>query len=109
MGLICANLFSLLYLALDAVSKLEEASEINTRKHDVIWTLGNAQTSLAFYTEDLEDAKPYFAKAMQWFQQALDEVRVCTLFFLITYVSWSSFLHGKLKFASFRILAISYT
>ncbi|KAI0524597.1 hypothetical protein KFK09_003974 [Dendrobium nobile] len=57
----------------DAVSKLEEALEINPRKHDVIWTLGNAQTSLAFYTEDLEDAKPYFAKAMQWFQQALDE------------------------------------
>ncbi|XP_020598320.1 mitochondrial import receptor subunit TOM20-like isoform X2 [Phalaenopsis equestris] len=56
-----------------AVSKLEEALEINPRKHDAIWTLGNAHTSLALYTEDLEDAKPYFARATQWYQQALDE------------------------------------
>ncbi|KAK8928385.1 Mitochondrial import receptor subunit TOM20 [Platanthera zijinensis] len=57
----------------DAVSKLEEALEINPKKHDAIWSLGNAQTSLAFITEDLEDAKPYFTRAMQCFQQALEE------------------------------------
>ncbi|KAG0489264.1 hypothetical protein HPP92_008075 [Vanilla planifolia] len=57
----------------DAISKLEEALGINPRKHDALCALGNAHNSLAFYFDDLEDAKPHFAKAMQCFQQALEE------------------------------------
>ncbi|KAK8937889.1 Mitochondrial import receptor subunit TOM20 [Platanthera guangdongensis] len=62
--------------ASDVVSKLEEALEIYPKKHDAIWSLGNAQTFLAFITKDLEDAKPYFMRAMQCFQQALEEMMI---------------------------------
>ncbi|KAG0461069.1 hypothetical protein HPP92_021366 [Vanilla planifolia] len=57
----------------DAISKLDEALGINPRKHDILWSLGNANTSLGFYTSNIEDAKPYFTKAIQCFKQALDE------------------------------------
>ncbi|OAY81867.1 Mitochondrial import receptor subunit TOM20 [Ananas comosus] len=57
----------------DSISKLEEALEVVPRKHDALWCLGNAHTSLAFYTPDLEMAKTYFAKATQCFEQALEE------------------------------------
>ncbi|KAK8953202.1 Mitochondrial import receptor subunit TOM20 [Platanthera guangdongensis] len=65
----------------DVVSMLEEALEIYPNKHDAIWSLGNAQTFLAFITKDLEDAKPYFMRAMQCFQQALEEVFISTWLF----------------------------
>ncbi|KAK8953475.1 Mitochondrial import receptor subunit TOM20 [Platanthera guangdongensis] len=65
----------------DVVSMLEKALEFNPKKHDAIWSLGNAKTSLAFITKDLEDAKPYFTRAMQCFQQALEEVFISTWLF----------------------------
>ncbi|KAK7266953.1 hypothetical protein RIF29_19615 [Crotalaria pallida] len=57
----------------DAISKLEEAIVVNPRKHDTLWCLGNAHTSQAFLIPDQDEAKVYFDKAAEYFQQAVDE------------------------------------
>ncbi|QCD93221.1 mitochondrial import receptor subunit TOM20-like [Vigna unguiculata] len=57
----------------EAISKLEEALEVNPKKHDTLWCLGNAHTSMAFLNPDQEEAKVYFDKAAQYFRQAVDE------------------------------------
>ncbi|KAG8475283.1 hypothetical protein CXB51_032118 [Gossypium anomalum] len=57
----------------DAISKLEEAFSINPKKHDALWCMGNAQASFAFLTNKEGEAKPYFEKVAQYFQQAVDE------------------------------------
>ncbi|KAG1363490.1 putative Katanin p80 WD40 repeat-containing subunit B1 [Cocos nucifera] len=60
-------------ISVDGVSRLEEALEVNPRKHETLWCLGNAHTSHAFYTPDHEQATVYFQKAKQCFQQAVEE------------------------------------
>uniref|UniRef100_I1K1X3 Mitochondrial import receptor subunit TOM20 n=1 Tax=Glycine max TaxID=3847 RepID=I1K1X3_SOYBN len=57
----------------EAVSKLEEALAVNPKKHDTLWCLGNAHTSQAFLIPDQDEAKVYFDKAAEYFQQAVDE------------------------------------
>lgn len=58
----------------EAISKLEEALLVSPNRHDTLWCLGNAYTSHAFITPELEEAKEYFNKATVYFQQAVDEV-----------------------------------
>ncbi|KAI5651096.1 hypothetical protein M9H77_37101 [Catharanthus roseus] len=60
-------------MILDAISKLEEALQVNPNKHDTLWCLGNAHTSLAFLTPDEDEAKVYFDRSAAYFQQAVDE------------------------------------
>ncbi|KAF8408421.1 hypothetical protein HHK36_007573 [Tetracentron sinense] len=57
----------------DAISKLEEALLVNPKKHDTMWCLGNAHTSHAFLTPELDEAKSIFDKASLYFKQAANE------------------------------------
>ncbi|XP_075481471.1 mitochondrial import receptor subunit TOM20-like isoform X1 [Primulina tabacum] len=59
-------------MVLDAISKLEEALDVDPRKHDTLWALGNAYTSNAFLFPDLDEARPYFDKAAQYYEQAVE-------------------------------------
>lgn len=47
---------------------------MNSTRHDTLWCLGNAHTSLAFLTLDQDEAKVYFEKATSYFAQAVAEV-----------------------------------
>lgn len=60
-------------MLIDAVSKLEEALMINPKKHDTMWCLANAYTTQAFMMPDFEEAKTFFQKAADYFQQAVEE------------------------------------
>lgn len=66
--------FGTILFKIDAISKLEEAILVDPKKHEAIWCLGNAHTSYAFLTPEQDEAREYFNKAAQYFQQAVDEV-----------------------------------
>ncbi|KAM7269646.1 hypothetical protein ACFE04_025143 [Oxalis oulophora] len=57
----------------DAMSKLEEALQINPLKHEALWCFGNAYTSVAFLTTDFDEAKSDFDKASDYFTRAAAE------------------------------------
>ncbi|KAG6438405.1 hypothetical protein SASPL_103347 [Salvia splendens] len=59
-------------LAFYAIDKLERALVIDPSKHDALWCLGNAYTSSAFLIPELEEARVYFDKATQYFEQAFE-------------------------------------
>lgn len=67
----------------DAIDKLEKALVVDPTKHDALWCLGNAYTSNAFLIPDLADARGYFDKAAQYFEQAFELVCMLTRNFLI--------------------------
>ncbi|KAH6766603.1 translocase of outer membrane 20 kDa subunit 3 [Perilla frutescens var. hirtella] len=56
----------------DAIDKLEKALAIDPSKHDALWCIGNAYTSSAFLIPDLDEARGYFDKATQYFEQAFE-------------------------------------
>ncbi|GMN57515.1 hypothetical protein TIFTF001_026625 [Ficus carica] len=60
-------------MVLEAISRLEEALLVDTKRPDTLWCLGNAHTSHAFLTPDMDEAREYFSSAAKCFQQALDE------------------------------------
>lgn len=61
---------------------------INPSKHDAQWCLGNANTSYAFLTPNMDEAKVYFEKASESFQKAVDEVIIGDLKILKNNCIW---------------------
>ena len=73
----------------DAMSKFDEALMVDPKKHVALWCMGNANTSYAFLTPDTEEAKVYFDKAADYFQQAVDQVDLlrCVIYLFVTICS----------------------
>ncbi|KAK2969297.1 hypothetical protein RJ640_030838 [Escallonia rubra] len=57
----------------DAMAKMEEALQINPAKHEALFCLGNANTSVALMTPDPKEAQIYIDRASLCFQKAVDE------------------------------------
>lgn len=76
---------------------------MNPKKHDTLWCLGNAHTSMAFLNPDQEEAKVYFDKAAQYFRQAVDEV---PLFYSVSMAVLSDMHRGMyFTFVSVEIIS----
>ncbi len=57
----------------EAVEKIESALEIDPRKHEALWCLGNAYTSQGFLHATVQKAQEYFDRAQDCFKKALKE------------------------------------
>ena len=56
--------------AADAISKLQEAIELDPFKHDTLWLLGKCFTISALKTPDPDEIKGYLHKALAYFKKA---------------------------------------
>ena len=56
-----------------AISRFQAALDIEPKKHDALWCLGNALTSQGFLFQEAQKAYSYFDEAKTCFQRALNE------------------------------------
>lgn len=54
----------------DAITKFEQALELDEKRHDALWCLGNAYTSQGFLSPNAEIASEFFDKAGDCFKKA---------------------------------------
>jgi tetratricopeptide (TPR) repeat protein len=57
----------------EAIEKFEKALQIDSKRHDALWCLGNAYTSQGFLSGDASSADGFFTKAGDCFQKAVDQ------------------------------------
>lgn len=57
----------------DAISKFESALEIDAKRHDALWCLGNAYTSQGFLSASADTAGKFFTKAGDAFKKAVEQ------------------------------------
>ena len=60
-------------LTAKAVEKFLMALEVNPKKHEALWCLGNAYTSQGFLYAEAKKAQEHFDQAAECFQKALAE------------------------------------
>jgi tetratricopeptide (TPR) repeat protein len=56
-----------------AIAKFQAALDIEPKKHDALWCLGNALTSQGFLFQEAQKACSHFDEAKTCFQRALNE------------------------------------
>jgi tetratricopeptide (TPR) repeat protein len=56
----------------DAIRKFEEALDLDSKRHDALWCLGNAYTSQGFLSASAEAADVFFTKAGDCFRKAAE-------------------------------------
>ena len=57
----------------EAIEKFEQALDIDAKRHDALWCLGNAYTSQGFLSAESGAASLFFTKAGHCFQKAVDQ------------------------------------
>lgn len=57
----------------EAIEKFQRAIELDAKRHDALWCLGNAYTSQGFLSAESTAAGAFFTKAGDCFQKAVDQ------------------------------------